>query len=280
MRIAVPSGVGDVYWALTKLPAWRAKHDCKVTLCVQRTSLTRALEWSQMVDFVDGTVEHRFQPDHDCLSQGWSERIPGVDFAMWPNGALDQGKRLTEWLPDYATDQSFRIKTTPPDRPGRVVVYVSSDAVNRAWIPEAGPVYWSALIEALGEATGQVPTVIGKAWDQSFRDRVSGVEFEDLIGQTDLPQCAGILETARVVVGVISGMTILANHFRTPCIALAPSSVPPRFPHPDAWVPADAPYAVVRAHNLPKVGELAARAAALASAELAVVETSAAAVPA
>jgi hypothetical protein len=51
-----------------------------------------------------------------------------------------------------------------------------------------------------------------------------------------------------VVVGVISGMTIMANHFKTPCVALCPDKFEARFPW--AWVKPDAPYIVVRASEV------------------------------
>lgn len=262
LKVGVPPGVGDVYWALTKLVAFRQRYRARrIVLHVQKTSLTRALDWSQMVGFVDSTTEFSFRPDAACYDAGFSTAIRGVDCVLWPNGVLDRGFPLADWMPELGPpDLSFRIKTAaPPVADVGAVVYVSSDSVNAAWCPNMGPYYWRTLIAELAAQTGQPVVLIGKNWDRTFADSVKG-DAVDLIGQTTLPQVAGLLERARVVVGVICGMTILANHFRTPTVAIHP--VIPLDPR--AWVAPDAPYATVPAPMVPNPGELAAICAELA----------------
>lgn len=261
LKIAVPPGVGDVYWALTKLRAFRDKYRARqVVLHVQRTSLTRALDWATMVDFVDATAEFSFRPDRDCLDSGFSTAFRGVDCVMWPNGPIDRGLPLVDWLPALGQpDLDFTIRTEAPTIEVGPVVYVSSEGVNAAWCPNLGPDYWRRLIDELGDASGQKPVLIGKHWDRTFADSVKG-SVVDLIGQTTLPQVAGILDRARVVVGVISGMTILGNHFRTPTVAIHP--IVPM--NPRAWVHHEAPYATVPAPMAPEPGALAKIAMSIA----------------
>lgn len=289
LRLGVPPGVGDVYWALCKLQALRAARAAEhVTLCVQQTSLTRALSWADMVDFVDATAEVAFKPDERALTTGYSEeplhalpprtgprrqmtirerglaiaerqknRVP-VDAVLWPNAVVDAGRHLREWLPELELDLSFKVRTAPGPS-GRVVVYASSVGVNQAWT-RLEPTFWARLIAELAEATGQVPTLIGAPWDAAFRTQIV-CEVEDLLGKTTLPEVAGVLERASVVVGVISGMTILANHFRTPAIAMHADKHSQGFVR--AWVADDAPYEPIAAAEIPKPAELARRAAAL-----------------
>ena len=281
LRIAVPSGVGDVYWCLTKLQAFRQARQAEhVTLCIQRTHLPRAHDWASMVDFVNAAEDYAFRPDNQALSTGYSERVaprgttarpwrhlrnsgsqqPRVDCVFWPNAVVDTGRHLREWMPELELDLSFAVRTAPgPDK--RVVVYVSSDGVNNSWAPNLGPAYWDRLIVALSKRFGQPPTLIGKSWDASFRARLSA-PVEDLLDSTTLPEVAGIIERARVLVGIISGMTILGNHFMTPTVALYPPKFPSAFPW--TWVKDGAPYVPIATDIVPPPEELAAIAADIA----------------
>jgi hypothetical protein len=262
VRIGAPPGVGDCYWVLTKLAAIRRLYGAHtLTMYVQKTSLTRALDWSKMVpQLVTATAERPFRPDQGCLTVGYSNyNNAGLHTTLWPNGVLDRGGMLADWLPELGPpDLAFPVNTIAPGRAPGAVVYASSDGVNAAWAPNLGPDYWRALIEELGIITGAPPTLIGAAWDANFSRSVAG-KVVDLVGRTSLPQVAGIIQHARVVIGVISGMTILANHFRTPCVALRP--IVPL--NPRAWVAPEAPYLPVDTPTAPPAAELARLAASM-----------------
>lgn len=256
-RIAIPSGVGDTYWVLSKLKDWREKNGVNhLTLAVQKSSLTRALEWQKMVSFVDAIYELRFRPDYEALHTGYSfGRIPGADYCFWPNAVVDRGRPLSEWLPNYALDLDFDVKydEPPSERASRSVIYASSEGIHSAWFPQLTPAFWGELIELLGDDAA----LIGKEWDGSFRAKFSTGNALDLLGKTSLMEVTGVLKRARVVVGVISGMTILANHWMTPCVAFCPNQFPANFPH--AWVKPGAPYVVLRPgdiHSAAQVAEL------------------------
>lgn len=276
MRIGVPSGVGDVYWVLTKLQAFKvARGIDHVTLCVQKSQHTRALAWGQMVDFVEAIEEYPFRPNDEARTTGFStapvrmrrherrefglQEPPPLDAVMWPNAIIDRGVHIREWMPELELDLSFPVRTVPAPG-GRVVVYVSSVGANQAWLPAAGPWYWRRLIEALAVETGEVPVLIGAPWDLEFREQID-VPLDDRCGRTTLPEVAGILQSASVVVGLICGMTILANHFRTPTVALRADKHTEAFAR--AWVADDAPYVSIPNSQLPPPEKLAARVASM-----------------
>jgi hypothetical protein len=255
VRIAVPSGVGDTYWALAKIKDFKLRNQIEhLTLLVQRSALTRALEWADMVDFVDEARELRFRPDHEALTTGYSfGRIPGADYCFWPNAVVDRGQPLREWLPNYELDLDFPVHyVEPPDNVvNRTVVYASSDGIHSAWFPMLTPAFWSELLQLLGNDAA----LIGARWDDSFRQKIAVHGALDLVGQTSLMQVTGVLKRASAVVGVISGMTILANHWMTPCVAFCPSQFPPKFPH--SWVRPGAPYVVLRPNEIHSAAQVA-----------------------
>jgi hypothetical protein len=251
LRIAVPSGVGDTYWALSKIRDFRQRHGAEtVELCIQHSRLRRALEWSEMVDFVDGACELKFKADPLALETGFSQgQTRGADYCFWPNAVIDRGEHISTWLPDYALDLDFEVRCDDPpeEHRGLCAVYTSSVTINNAWLPGCGATFWKDLVG--GRLRHAMPLgVIGSFWDMPLTTQIDISGITDLVARTTLKQVTGILRDARVVVGVISGMTIMANHFKTPCVALCPDKFEARFPW--AWVKPDAPYIVVRASEV------------------------------
>jgi hypothetical protein len=265
IHLAVPPGVGDVYWVLTKLQAYKAAHPGQqVKLLVQACGdLDRAGQWRDMVDFIDHLAFWPFKPDRAALETGIGKTPQGWPI-LWPNAVVDKGRPLAEWLPDLALDLSFPVRTTHVPGGPRTVLYVSSDGINRAWMSHLPTGYWYDVVEALNKAVGRV-TIIGAKWDRPFferwiREAPRRLDVENLVQSTTLMQVADILKHARFFVGVISGMTILANHFRTPCAAIYPTAHLDAFPR--TWVAADAPYWPIRTDRVPPALELAELVAA------------------
>ncbi len=253
LRVGVPSGVGDVYWALTKIKAFADGKPVKIV--IQSSLYDRAVAWAEMVDFIDGAEFGVFKCGPAKL-HGIQGRWKNLDAVLWPNAVIDRGERIETWLPHLPIDLNFKIKC--PDYAPRVIVYPSSMG-SAVWTQRGGE-FWDKVITHMAKFIGPV-TVVGSHWDQSMADQITA-PCEKLIGMTSLPELAGMLKTARVVVGVISGVTILANHFRTPCVTIWHDQ---RFPagFPRAWAAPDAPYEAFPAGNC-SAGTMARSALALA----------------
>lgn len=233
--IGVPPGVGDLYWCLTKLKAFKQAHGIEhVTLAIQKTSKDRAIEWKDMVDFVDDARYVALTPGKAAAS-GLERKHGPFDWIMWPNAIVDRGDHLDTWMPGLELDLDFPVKTRKP--PGgeadRVVLYASALGVNKAWFPERRGDFWIALAGELGQIFGKQPILIGADWDHDNSGPLASVT-QSFVGHTSLPEVAWMLEHARAVVGVISGMTILANHFKRPTVAFAPNKHAAVFPY--TWV--------------------------------------------
>lgn len=238
--IGVPPGVGDLYWALTKLRAFRKHFGFEhVTLAIQKTSKDRAIEWQQMVDFVDDARYVAFTPG-PALRTGFERNHGPLDFILWPNAVLDRGEHLSTWMPDLALDLEFQVETRLPPAAvdeiarGAIVLYASAVGVNRAWFPKRRGDFWIALARELEQRFGRKPILIGAGWDRDNNIEALREHTFELVGSTTLSQVAFLLQNARGVIGVISGMTILANHFKTPTVAFAPDKHHPEFPY--TWI--------------------------------------------
>jgi len=236
--IGVPPGVGDVYWCLAKLKSFKANYALgHITLAIQKTAKDRALEWRHMVDFVDDARYVAFTPGRAAQEYGLERNNGPLDYVMWPNSIVDAGVHLRDWLPGIALDLAFPVATKAPAHSesidGRVVLYASAAGVNRAWFPKRRPDFWIQLAIELEKVTGAPPLLIGAEWDHDNTGPLCQVA-QSIVGGTSLAEVAWILEHAAGVIGVISGMTILANHFRVPCVAFAPDKHHADFPY--TWI--------------------------------------------
>lgn len=255
LKVAVPPGVGDVYWCLTKLQALRTSLEAdRVELLVQKSSLPRALAWAELCPLVDASSEFKFYPSERVLKGGFATNVHSAHMVLWPNAVVDRGEKLETWLPQYAYDDRVQINTEITRPAGDVVVFPAHEGIQSAWFSSQPPQFWPRLIAKLEALFGQRVTMIGSEWDKSHCDGMAG-SVDYLVGQTSLAQVAGILERARVVVGVASGMTILANRFRTPCVAFFPRKHHALFPW--TWVPDDAPYRVIWSDQLKAIDSIA-----------------------
>jgi len=258
IRIGVPPGVGDTYWALCKLESFREKHNIEhVTLCVKAHELKRALSWPGMVDCVDAAEEFDFGTNPGIRETGFSCRKPGVDVVMWPNAVIDRGEHLRNWMPEYELNLDIEIKTpTIPSRfSDRHVVYASSEGVNKHWFPDRGPGFWRHLIHELGDQTGERPLIIGAGWDKDFFKAIGPVDADNLISETTLPAVAAIIRNAKSLTGIISGMTVLGNHFQTPTVAIYPDRFVPGFL--SSWIKPGTPYVPLMASEVPPSKDVA-----------------------
>jgi hypothetical protein len=248
--VGVPPGVGDLYWCLTKLRDYKRQKGIEhLRLVIQATSKDRAGDLCRMVDFVDSYQFAQFR-DKRAESRGYLEGAGAFDAVMWPNTIVDRGEHLRTWLPEFALELDVGLKTedTIGDS-ARPVIYPSAKGVNDNWFPQLPRLFWPMLIEQLTEKFGAKPILIGASWDIDYAEPFSALTA-NMLGLTSLPQVAYLLEHAPVFIGVASGMTILANRFKTPTIAFFPDKHHAQFPW--TWTEADywPRYSVKRARHL------------------------------
>ncbi|HZB77236.1 MAG TPA: glycosyltransferase family 9 protein [Solirubrobacteraceae bacterium] len=154
-------------------------------------------------------------------------------------------------------DAGLRVLAAPP--PGHevdVVVHPGASVPARAWAPERN----AALVDAL-VAAGRHVTVTGGPDEAALTARVAGPPRQavrDVGGRTTLPELAGVLAAARVVVVGNTGPAHLAAAVGTPVVSLFAPTVPAvrwrpwRVPHALLYV--DVPCAGCRARTCPVPG--------------------------
>ena len=272
--VGVPPGIGDIYWTLTKLESKRRIEKIDrlilviytVNMKITTGVLVRSSGIHNAVDFVDGAV----YGEYDHLKPG-KQTIKILDGSridldvMWANEHLESGRHLTTWMPQYDTNMDIELKSTPYPG-GPILIYPSAVGTNKNWTG-ADEGWWADLIWRMYVEFDEHPLVIGAAWDMDMwklirrRLRAMGHSccYVDMVGETTLMEAMDVIKNARLLVGVISGMTILANHYKVACVALAPKKFDPQFPY--TWIRENTTnYHAIVCDPLPEVSYVVERA--------------------
>lgn len=262
LTVGVPEGIGDCLWAMTKARALMEYHCTDVLDVAILGNSDRAVSFLTGFDFVDrvyntGVPVLNGDPDPDgrltYLVSGRCHANSGpletVDWLLIPNGHLERGRLLEDWLPQFATDwglmQHFRlsmsafiglrdmqtIKNWNHDV-GHVVCYLGpaeGNAIdgrghNRGSVWSTGD--WRLLFRGI-IAAGLQPVVIGAGCDESYASLVLEGLGTDLVvnfvGQTSVAQALMLVAGARAVVGYQGGLAIAAPYLGVPsCVFWRP----------------------------------------------------------
>lgn len=229
INILVPAGIGDLYWTLCKLQQRGA------IFWVPDTEQRRTAGLAEMVG-----IEYGYLPGltTDYLwSRPGSPKIdgPGI-YEVQPNRHLEAGCPLETWYPQYPMDRptlkpGYRIL----DSMEHVFVFLCSDNYMAG---QLAPEIWASTLRLIEERHGQI-VICGASRDVEYAKRVNalmGGTCKTLFDQPLNEVMAWIL-AAKLVVGVASGLLILAISHRIPTLIAYPRHLGMM---PGTWEPPDA----------------------------------------
>lgn len=247
MRIAVPPGIGDSLWAMTKVPALLAQaKETYADIFVCESSLPRSKEFLERFDFVrsveycewscveaeevneDGTVSYA------ATGQNWHDEF---DWILVPNATLERGERLETWQPQWTTDfdvmnrwhfttQEIRRATEVQRKLGGsyCVMYAGSITGNThyghnrhgRWTPQD----WCRLAEAVRSEMRRAVVLVGADWDRGFSDgylQPAGFWADaDMVGKLSICDTMAVIALADFGVFYQSGLGIAASYMGVP----------------------------------------------------------------
>ncbi|MDT0317401.1 glycosyltransferase family 9 protein [Streptomyces millisiae] len=125
-----------------------------------------------------------------------------------------------------------------------LVVHPGASVPSRTWSAERA----ARAVAALGEAGHRV-VVTGGPDEAALTRRVAGRHALDLGGRTELPELAGVLRQARLVIVGNTGPAHLAAAVRTPVISLFSPVV-----SADRWLPYQVPHLLLGQQDSPCAG--------------------------
>lgn len=247
MNLLVPQGIGDSIWALLKVQSIAGTGPINIFVaCMDKNNYAeaRALEFISRFSFVNSAQMYEMPmngqggcvlldgpiADEDGLYRYISDgetTLPGIDYVLMPNAALERGTRLEDWLPQYGVNwramDEFRFDENILSGKDYAIFFLGSMESNtRAghnrngiWRPED----WVALGEWVKRELGCGVVVVGANYDHSYflqcvKPLVGG--WVDLIGDTEIGQTYSIIKGARFVISYQSGIGIVANYMGVP----------------------------------------------------------------
>lgn len=226
LHIYCPSEIGDLHWIFLKLGHLMVRSGAKrIHLYVRDLSPMRpklAHEFARMNPLVtDVTYVSDIIETPPC---GYIVEPEGYDYALDATPLLASGERIEAWIPELWADYSYPITfPTKVDGLDCSVIYYGDHLAEMNWAGVWGDLDWAALTRALSK-TGPI-IAVGFECDRSKIDAVKrfGIDVVDVVGKISLRESITLCLGARLVVGSVSGLTILAASRGARSMVLWPS---------------------------------------------------------
>lgn len=249
MNFLLPQGVGDTVWVMSKIQNVAKQFGAKTVDVFlncgdpSQPSQARALDFvrrfrcitsAQMHVVGDGSF---LKPGPIADERGYfrylddgPSKLPGIDFVMIPNGALEKGIRLEHWLPEYEIDWDFaekylhftlserKLAGVFRDETGPFVAfYLSCKGSNTRSGHNRGPLWrpeqWIELGRIFQEAGLRV-VVFGAAYDRDYYDELikPHVDWVDAIGRWPLLESLAVILRAQFMISYQCGLAMVPTY--------------------------------------------------------------------
>tara|TARA_Y100000034_G_scaffold137016_1_gene218513 strand:+ start:4425 stop:5444 length:1020 start_codon:yes stop_codon:yes gene_type:complete len=255
ITIAVPPGIGDSLWSLTKISNIRKQKeiDC-VELVVQNTDLNRSHDFLKSFTFVDSVryadfvihplgIQYSKEGPYIYIEsqEYWQppERREIYDFLLISNGHLERGLRLEDWLPEFETDFSIgkqwqfnpsyllEAQNFKKEKGQYAVLYLGPFNGNTKDGHNRGPIWslrdWMILADSLHSNYGLHIVLVGAPYDKSYSDgfmmRMGDRDYiTDLVGQTEIGLTYSYILYSEMCMGYQSGIPIFSVYLGVPAV--------------------------------------------------------------
>ncbi len=260
IRFLVPQGIGDSIWTLLKIEDVAKKlGGGRIEICIacfdaENHLESRAKEFISRFKFVDsvkmyqvpklGQVGSSLMPgpatDKNGLfrylpdGKNMVSSMPGIDYILMPNAALERGIRLEEWLPDFEINWSVMDQFQFKDEELKKAAEINKPYVaffcgstdgnstaghnrNAIWKPED----WVNLAANIRDQFGLEIVVVGSEQDQDYYEKkllplIKGEPWINMIGKCSIGETIAITKGAKFVISYQSGIGIASSYMGIP----------------------------------------------------------------
>ena len=208
LRVAIPPGIGDIYWSALKLEGIRTLHPGEdIHAVVQANPIPRHAEFLRMLPTVasfseEEYVPYRFVGPDGATSYPASRRVPlpgpewraeqvpsgqgvlGFDYFLWANKHLEDGHRIEDWLPEIPLDwqtpilipkasvhRAGQLAASFGDR-GFFCIYTSALWGNTCGMQNGNWAahHWMEVVRAMWDWYHAPTVLLGAEWDRDYAD--------------------------------------------------------------------------------------------------------------
>lgn len=247
-QILVPAGIGDGYWVLTKLRGFIRQEGLHLPeIYVHDAGPRRSGEFWQSVPFVRFAGYSPLPPKTPFAERAFTRPgyvvqrdVPGMDYFISLNGALESGQSLdealpgpTEWYPPlFHSKEEGRHTLTYRARYGEYVVAAFwNQGFYQKWLREFS---LQSIVRSLQliMASGRKVVIMGAGWDRDgIASQIASADrrFVSLVGETSYPEMVGLIRGAAGVFGFPAGNTLMGAFMKRPTLLLWNQHFKPAF---------------------------------------------------
>lgn len=253
MKFLLPQGIGDSVWALHKIQSVAKAHSAScIDVYLNCTSPvgaeTRALDFVSRFSFVHSCrmLDVKIVDQNNLVDtkgrfiyipDGFTSVEGGEYFVMMPNGPLERGIRLEDWLPEYETNwdviKEFRTGTTESLKGiqlkrelGTYAVFFLGSTPGNTYAghnrgPLWRPVDWIALGEKV-QSRGLSIVVVGADYDLPYWETIirpllpPDSKWRSLIGETNVGELYSVTKNSNFIISYQSGVGIVSHYLGVP----------------------------------------------------------------
>lgn len=225
LEIYCPDGIGDLHWVFLKLGGLMAACGAKKAHLhirdLEPIRPKRADEFVKMNPLVsDLTYTKKVM---QVPIYGYVQGVEPYDYILDPTPILAHGRRIEEWLPGVPVDYSYKMDFPEPKNLDCSVVYYGDHLAEANWANGWGDEDWATVTRVLRKKAPVV--LVGLECDRSkvksiLRNR--DLDIIDMVGKTSFSEAYKLAMGARVMVGSISGLTIVPASRGARVVALWP----------------------------------------------------------
>lgn len=239
IRFIVPQGIGDISWLFSKIDDFSKHHEIK--MAIANDTLKRSCYFIDMHPTIsfDGYTSHSYS---DVNSNKISENTDlnsledGKTYFLSANEWLEKGNNLNEFLPkekiNYHYNLCFREQSVERansllNSDLRIGIYGSCYSMLRAWNFWKEHEWFGMVAKLVTEYPNACFYIIGAKFDIDLGDKliellkIQKVKYVRVIGES-LETALWIIKNLDYLFAFPSGLGIMANVLKTPCIMFMP----------------------------------------------------------
>ncbi len=257
MKFLLPQGIGDSVWALHKIQAVAKHHNAEsievfLNCSEERDRVqVRALDFVKRFSFVDQasmlevsihpSEGHHIDPEghYIYIPDGWIDCKGDKYFALMPNGPLERGIRLENWLSEYPMNwdaaKEFHFEDEEnsfsdaflKSRGSYCTFYLGSVAGNLWSGHNRGSLWsaedWARLGQYCQNKLGLTVVVVGADYDAMYYEYVKPEiekfpqgEWIDYIGRLNIGETFSLVKRSRFTISYQSGIGIFSSYLGVP----------------------------------------------------------------
>lgn len=186
---------------------------------------------SGLITFASGAPRRLGFDRARCKEACWVFTNLAIPANPRPGVTVEQYLEFADWLGLPAAPLEWRVPHVPQPAPAasetRVMLSLGASRSSKLWYAE----HWARLAQLLARELGASVHLVGGAVDRAMADEVvarAGIALVDHVGRTSLPETAGWIASAHLLVGCDSGPLHLAAGLGVPCVALFGATNPLR----------------------------------------------------